>query len=345
MSLNRLFFSFLFILTTFTFGYIHAQSTNPFQQIQVPQIAPDADQASFFDISVPTVPFQIGETIPFTIIAPDANPVEKLSAKVERTQTNLISITKKPTTKDGVIWEGELIVLSDTVNTILPLSVSANQPGVGDISGTTPAAPVQMIPLSNEEQKFGYADPIEPSIEWDGILIALGIALILLIVFLLIIGFILYKVYKYLSKPKSQKPIPQLPPMEELQLAFNELYANSALNEDSIEPYYTKLSFILRRYMERCGTYKALELTDYELEELIRFDNSTPTVQTLAGLFDQCSAAKYSKTRYTEKVIQEDLAKVKSYIGLEIIRLAEVEAAELKAKKNAPKKIAEKAAT
>lgn len=296
---------------------------------------------SVFDLSVPYGPFQIGEKIPFSIITPDQQPIKELKVKLAHEQSNLLQVFQKPTSTDGITWSGELLVLSDTVKSINPMSLTVTPINGEKSEAVTNTQDIQMIPISEDQASFGYADPIKPTVELRGYLIvgliAFGILLLLFLLAYLIWVFLLKSV---ISTSSAQKGF-HLSPIQELEKEFAILRKVDSISGDEIGAHYTKLSFLIRRYLERTGNYRALELTDDEMESLVRLSKEGLPIRGLSGFFIQCSSAKYAKISYTQQVILQDLETVETFIKAEKQRLHEEEVArkeaELAAKKSKTK--------
>ena len=93
--------------------------------------------------------------------------------------------------------------------------------------------------------------------------IVLALAVILLLIVLL--------VYLYFrrKKQKIKVPIP-LSPYEEAKLSLRNLDQQDHLKQQAIYPYYSSLSYILRKYLGRVYDFPSLELLSDDLVEYMR---------------------------------------------------------------------------
>lgn len=301
------------------------QQSDPTQEVLPPT----------FTLEFEPGPYEIGESVPFAIIPMDGNPVGSLKVKVGREQANMLKISQQPTTQDGITWSGEFVALTDVVTSVEPFTVTGKAPDGTQIKGTSTSAPIQMILLPEEPkpQDYSYADPLKPEVEYRGIIMA---AILGFVLFLLIVAVIILVVYLLLKRKNAelQNGIKSLSPIEELENQFSLLQKGEHLAEQGIEYHYTKLSFAVRQYLERTGTMRALEMTDNELEDLARYANQDSSLKVICGLFDQCSAAKYAQSRYTEQVIQNDLESLLRFIQSEKKRIAREEEIRLEQQRN-----------
>lgn len=97
-----------------------------------------------------------------------------------------------------------------------------------------------------------------------------SIGLILLAVILIVVGIILYRKYKHRPKAEEEDFVPKeaadiVANRKLLELENNKLWQNGKIKE-----YYSKLSFIIREYIENRFQLRALELTTDEISNLIQ---------------------------------------------------------------------------
>ena len=147
----------------------------------------------------------------------------------------------------------------------------------------------------SEEDILDVEDPLnDPRLpSWlSGLLIALGAIL------LVALGWILHQ------KFRKKKDAPRLPPYEEALLALKDLRERQLLVEGNQADYYTALSFIMRRYVERrfLGEHPSEGILDATLSQL------KSRVSQIAGLAE---AYKQSLVKLEEETYPVKFAKMK----------------------------------
>ena len=146
----------------------------------------------------------------------------------------------------------------------------------------------------SEEDILDVEDPLnDPRLpSWlSGLLIALGAIL------LVALGWILHQ------KFRKKKDAPRLPPYEEALLALKDLRERQLLVEGNQADYYTALSFIMRRYVERrfLGEHPSEGILDATLSQL------KSRVSQIAGLTE---AYKQSLVKLEEETYPVKFAKM-----------------------------------
>src|SRR5699024_9690936 len=128
----------------------------------------------------------------------------------------------------------------------------------------------------------------------------------------LLIGLILW--YLFIKKKKSSKEdIPLLPPLEEAIQAFKELDTSNYLQQNKSKEYYSRLTNILKRYLDREVTEDALESTTSELmmrlyafrdSGKIPFDRSL--LRDLELALKRSDLIKFANMRHEEQYVDKD---------------------------------------
>lgn len=119
---------------------------------------------------------------------------------------------------------------------------------------------------------------------------------------LLLIGGLLY--YFFRRKKKKLAAEKQLPPYEEAMEALQELDSSSLLLENNSKAYYSALTEIVKRYIDREVDETALESTSNELIERLQlhkdaghFDFDTDTIKKLNTIFKRADLIKFAKMK------------------------------------------------
>lgn len=137
-----------------------------------------------------------------------------------------------------------------------------------------------------------------------------------------IIGFIIgiYFLRKYLkskSKTLTTAPKPQKPPEQIAWDAINALEDSNLLKENKIKEFYSRLSSILKQYLEDRYHVAAMEKTTYELmseSRKLKFNSEVSSI--LRGLLDNGDLVKFAKFSPQEDEVETDLARLKEIISL-----------------------------
>ena len=134
--------------------------------------------------------------------------------------------------------------------------------------------------------------PIDIPNQWEWLLIAL------LIILLISLGFLLWLWYsKLLKKQEIQEPLPVIPAWQKAYDRLENLKLKKLIEREDLKPFYVELSNILRHYIEERFVLKAPEMTSEEfLDSLKRspfLDDAQK--QTLKDFLFICDMVKFAK--------------------------------------------------
>ena len=128
---------------------------------------------------------------------------------------------------------------------------------------------------------------------------------------LVIIGLILYFVFKKKKEEIEEVVIPSLPPFEEAIQKFHELDEKLLWQNNQVKEYYSELTEIVRGFIERELKVPALESTTDELiETLTDFADSESisttkeTIKKLRDLLREADFVKFAKSKPLSEQIQ-----------------------------------------
>lgn len=152
------------------------------------------------------------------------------------------------------------------------------------------------LPKIEEEGEYNdIKAPEAPPIEW---LLIIGIILVLLL-----LGFIILRLLRYVKRAKSKvelPPIESLTPYEYAKKQLEQLVVHELWQKGQVKQYYSSLSNIVRLFMERQFGLHALESTADEvsilLEELKLQPELMSQMQQLMGLSVMVIYAKQEPT-------------------------------------------------
>lgn len=123
-------------------------------------------------------------------------------------------------------------------------------------------------------------------------------AFILLVLVAAIVAFIIYRIKK--GKPIMPPLIPQkklLPPYEEAVAALSDLKSATLWEKGQEKEYYTRLTDILRRYIDRRFDVNAMEMTTSQILSLLEHDDVKDAKSELAKILNLSDFVKFAKMR------------------------------------------------
>lgn len=109
---------------------------------------------------------------------------------------------------------------------------------------------------------------------------------------------------------------PRLPPDEEALQALDQLEADDLPGAGQIKEHYVRLSWILRKYVERRWRLPALEATTGMLAESMRASGVVPeqVMAALVALLRRADLAKFAKHRPEADVARADVAEARTIV-------------------------------
>ncbi len=118
------------------------------------------------------------------------------------------------------------------------------------------------------------------------------------------------------SAEEPQVVAPPLSPDEEALQALDELAAEDLPGRDRVEEHYVRLSWIVRRYVERRWELPALEATTGMLTEIMRGSGRVPdeAMTATVGLLRRADLAKFAKHRPASDVARKDIDQAREII-------------------------------
>ena len=201
---------------------------------------------------------------------------------------------------------------------IPPVAVSYRGDGIQDGSVETPehAVRVESTLSDDSEDILDIKGPLEIPRSlwslWPWIAAALGLAALIL----------LYLRRKRGEAPSAVSRKPLLPPYDEAYQALCRLRDSGLLEEGQIKPYFTRLSEIVRRYLERRYLIQAMESTTTQLlDQLRKMSLALDELKLFRDFFPCCDLVKFAK--YAPPVPEQERITQLAFRILEITRPAE----------------------
>jgi len=175
---------------------------------------------------------------------------------------------------------------------------------------------VRDVPVDTTQQKMFN---IKPAIEVEGPPIDLMWLLYILLP-IIILGSVAYLIFR--RKKLKEERERQLPPYEEAMVALQQLDASEFLNENKSKAYYSTLTEIVKRYLDREVDNTALESTSDEVIERLQlhkdagsFDFDHDTIQKLADIFKRADLVKFAKMRQEMGQARADRSSIEEIIN------------------------------
>jgi hypothetical protein len=167
------------------------------------------------------------------------------------------------------------------------------------------------IPVVEEvEDYYDIKEPIDPPLNWP--------LIIGLILFLIGIGAVIYWVIGRLQKRKHQAVLPpeeSVTPYEWARMQLEQLREEQLWQNGKVKEYYSRVTDIMRRYIERQMGHPAMESTAYEVVEIIR--SLKPGKELMAGcesLMELSIGVKYAKQTPSESDHHRALATLEDFL-------------------------------
>ena len=147
---------------------------------------------------------------------------------------------------------------------------------------------------------------------WPWFAAALGLAALIL----------LYLRRRGGEAPSAVSRKPRLSPYDEAYQALCRLRDSGLLEEGQLKPYFTRLSEIIRRYLERRYPIQAMESTTTQvLDQLRKLALALDELQLFRNFFPCCDLVKFAK--YTPPVPEQERVTKLAFRILEVTRPAE----------------------
>lgn len=224
---------------------------------------------------------------------------------------DFVDISKIDTlSKDGVWKLSQKLTLTSFDSgyvAIPPLTLKA---GNDEASSQALAVAVEFPQLSEEQDLYDIKEPLEPPFNWIPILIGAAIVIIL--------GAAIWFLLQWLKKRKNRvelTPEQMLTPYEYAQLQMTEIEKEQLWQAGKIKEYYSRLTDVMRLYMERQMGINAMESTADELIEKMRGIRLPKELQErIDELIHLSALVKYAKEKPGVGQNESALKTVKAFL-------------------------------
>lgn len=224
---------------------------------------------------------------------------------------DFVDISKIDTlSKDGVWKLSQKLTLTSFDSgyvAIPPLTLKA---GNDEASSQAMAVAVEFPQLSEEQDLYDIKEPLEPPFNWIPILIGVAIVLVL--------GAAIWFLLQWLKKRKNRvelTPEQMLTPYEYAQLQMTEIEKEQLWQAGKIKEYYSRLTDVMRLYMERQMGINAMESTADELIEKMREIRLPKELQErIDELIHLSALVKYAKEKPGVGQNESALKTVKAFL-------------------------------
>ncbi|MDR3261151.1 MAG: hypothetical protein LBT78_04880 [Tannerella sp.] len=257
---------------------------------------------TLIDVRMDSADILIGEqtTLHLTITIDDGKtvywpiPADKLMPGVE-----ILSLSQPDST---VIDNGRLVIKQDILVTSFDSSLYLLPPfmaieNTDTVYSNQVALKVSTVPVNADapEEFFDIKDVWNPPF-----VLADYYPLIFGILIILVIAFLIWYIVKRIRSRKSLTPFrktePELPPYDEAVKELDKIKQQKLWQQGRNKEYHTQLTDTLRHYMWRRYGFNAMEMTSYEILEMIREKNDDRTVfDTLQPILRLADFVKFAK--------------------------------------------------
>lgn len=137
---------------------------------------------------------------------------------------------------------------------------------------------------------------------------------ILLTLFLIcVVGYIVQRLRNQKSLIPAKKEVPLLPPHEEAIIHLDEIKQQKLWQQGRNKEYFTEVTDTLRRYISRRYGANAMEMTSYEILEVIQRENDAKSVyETLKQVLQLADYVKFAKLHPLPD--ENDLSMMNAYL-------------------------------
>ena len=268
--------------------------------------------------SVDTTLIRIGEEIKYTIqVEADTTALVLFPEGQSFAPLETIESYKTDTTKQDskyLLIKKYGITQFDSGTYKLP----AQRVMIDDRIFTTDSALVEVrdVPVDTTKQKMFDIKPVieveRPPFDFTKLLYVL--------IPLLVLGLIGYLLFR--RKKRKEEREKQLPPYEEAMAALQELDTLELLKDNKSKAYYSSLTEIVKRYLDREVDSRALESTSDELIERLQllkdaghFDFDKETIQKLDAIFRRADLVKFAKMKEESGQARADRTSIEDIIN------------------------------
>lgn len=123
----------------------------------------------------------------------------------------------------------------------------------------------------------------------------------LILIVLLLIAFGIYAYFKWFKKgtvPFIKKPEVVIPPFDEAIMKLTQLKSEKLWESGQDKEYYTRLTDILRNYIDRRFHINAMEMTSSQIIDILRKNEETmPVNEQLNKILEMADFVKFAKMR------------------------------------------------
>ncbi len=176
----------------------------------------------------------------------------------------------------------------------------------------TDPVPIKVVGVKKRPQDKDDVRAIKPPVSYG--MLFVWTAAVALVVFLLLLGLavkVILRKRKHWIDPESLKPA-----HERAALEWGRLQAKPLLGEGKVKEFYTELSLILKRYLDRRFDAQTFELTTQEVLILAKqLELSSEVVQKIRHVLENSDLVKFAK-QIPDRSLADSLAR-------EILEIAE----------------------
>lgn len=224
---------------------------------------------------------------------------------------DFVTISKIDTITEDGIWnlsqELTLTSFDSGYVAIPPLMLKVNG---AEASSKALAVAVAFPELSEEQDYFDIKEPLEPPFNW--------VPLVIVLLSIIALGIILGLLFRWWQKRKTNKeltPEQMMTPYEYAQVQIIEIEKEQLWQAGKTKEYYSRLTDVMRLYMERQMHINAMESTADELiDKMKELRLATELKDKIDKLLHLSALVKYAKETPTVSQNDEALVTVKHFL-------------------------------
>ncbi len=310
-------------LSTFlmVLGLLFAWSTALHAATDPAPASPDPDDEDPVLLEIEPPELEVGSRFLMTFQLPVGARYDTLEFEVPRQQAHLWRFGEpERTDTNRFAVEGRALLRGE--HTLGPFEVTlAREDGGSGVRVRTDRLPVEVAPPEGDftGELAGLSGPLGVPFDyfWRNVILGTGV-----VIGLVLLGWLGWLAFGFFRRQAARVLASKPPtPLEEALSAIRELKTGEELQSHGVERFYTTLSTILRRYLEREFDRPVLEMSDDETEVLLAAElSSLEHSAELRALLQRSSMAKFARQAVMEDQAMRDCGTVEQFLVSEEYR-------------------------
>lgn len=261
--------------------------------------------------------YLIGDFISYTIEVVHDKKISVLQPSITDSLNNLELISQSSLSKEqnGNKISIYTFILAgyDSINTnIPPIKINyktSNDDSLNEAFTNPVSFTIHSLPVKLEEEIKDVKEPITIPLDWKLILLYLAGAVL--------IGFILYLLYKKYRGAKKEEAKPAaIPPDVKALLALDELEKKQLWQKGEVKKYHSEITEIIRKYFEEIYAFPSLEIPTYDTVKNLREKNiDEEIIQIVKNFLENADMVKFAKYQPMDTINEEMMLQAKEIVN------------------------------